>query len=57
MCEKKMMFVASVHSEKNLLKKCVKIIIIFSTMNKSQDTTVLRGCQKPTAAIKLRPEK
>ena len=57
MCEKKMMLIASVHSKKNLLKKFVKMIIIFSTMNKSQDTTVLRGRQKPTAAMKLRPEK
>ena len=40
----------SVYSEKTCLKKLM-------IMNKSQETTVLGGCQKLTSAVKLRPEK
>ena len=42
---------ASVYSKKTSLKKLMLI------MNKSQETTVLGGCQKLTSAMKLRPEK
>ena len=45
--------IASVHSEKNRLKKLMMIII----MNKSQETMVFSGRQKLTSAMKLRPEK
>ena len=45
---------ASVYSEKTLLKKLMKNIII---MNKSQETTVFSGHQKLTSAMKLRSEK
>ena len=44
---------ASVHSEKNHLKKLMMIII----MNKLQETMVFSGRQKLTSAMKLRPEK
>ena len=45
---------ASVHSEKNRLKKLMVIIII---MKKSQEMTVFCMSQKLTSAMKLRPEK
>ena len=54
---------ASVYSEKTRLKKLMMMmkmiimIIIIIIMNKSQETTVLRGRQKLTSAMKLRPEK
>ena len=52
---------ASVYSEKTRLKKLMMIIkmiiIIISTMNKSQETTVFHGRQKLTSAMKQRPEK
>ena len=44
----------SVYSEKNLLKKVLKLIII---MNKSQETMVFRGYQKLICAMKLKPNK
>ena len=50
--------IASVHSEKTHLKKCMMImIIIIIFMNKSQEMTVFSGHQKLTYALKLRPEK
>ena len=49
--------IASVHSEKTCLKKCMMIMIIIISMNKSQETTVFSGCQKLTSAMKLMPEK
>ena len=39
--------ITSVHSEKTRLKKCMMIMIII-VMNKSQETTVISGCQKLT---------
>ena len=48
--------ITSVHSEKTRLKNC-KMIMIIIVMNKSQETTVISGCQKLTSTIKLRPEK
>ena len=48
--------IASVHSEKTLLKKLM-IMIIIIIMNKSQEMTVFSGCQILTSAMKLRPEK
>ena len=41
---------ASVHSEKTSLKKMNMIIIINSSMNKSQELTVFHGRQKLTSA-------
>ena len=49
--------IASVHSEKTRLKKCMMIMIIIIFMNKSQGITVFSGRQKLTSAMKLRPEK
>ena len=49
--------IASVHSEKTHLKKCMMIMIIIIIMNKSQEMTVFSGHQKLTSAMKLRPEK
>ena len=49
--------IASVHSEKTRLKKCMMIMIIIMLMNESQVTTVFSGRQKLTSAMKLRPEK
>ena len=46
---------ASVYSEKTRLKKCW-IMIIIIMMNKSQETTVFRGRQKLTSAMKQMPE-
>ena len=50
---------ASVYSEKTRMKKLMimKMIIIISIMNKSQESTVFRGRQKLTSAMKRRPEK
>ena len=48
--------IASLHSEKTRLKKMIMIIIISSSMNKSQESTVFRGRQKLTSAKKQRPE-
>ena len=45
---------ASVNPEKTRLKK---LMIMINIMNKSQETTVIGGCQKLTSAMKLRPEK
>ena len=45
---------ASVHSEKNRLKKLLIMIII---MKKSQETMVFSELQKLISAMKLRPEK
>ena len=47
----------SVYSEKILLKKLMKIIIIIIIMNKSQEMTIFSGRQKLTSAMKLSPEK
>ena len=41
--------IASVNSEKTLMKKMIMIIIIIS-MNKSQELTVIHGRQKLTSA-------
>ena len=50
--------IASVHSEKTRLKKCMMLmIIIIMFMNKSQEIPVFSGRQKLTSAMKLRPEK
>ena len=54
--------IASIHSEKNSLKKLLMIMIIIITiiiiiMNKSQELTVFSGRQKLTSSMKLRPEK
>ena len=50
--------IASVHSEKTRLKKCMMImVIIIMFMNKLQEMTDFRGRQKLTSAMKLRPEK
>ena len=54
--------IASIHSEKNRLKKLMMIMIIIITiiiiiMNKSQELTVFSGRQKLTSPMKLRPEK
>ena len=50
--------IASEHSEKTRLKKLmIMIVIIIIIMNKSQETTVFRGHQKLTSAMKPRPEK
>ena len=48
---------ASVHSEKTRLKKLMKMVIISSIMNKSQETTFFSGRQELISAMKLRPEK
>ena len=48
--------IISVHSEKTRLKKMI-VIIIISSMNKSQELTVFGGRQKLTSAMKQRPEK
>ena len=50
---------ASVYSEKTRMKKLMmmKMIIIISIMNKSQESTVFHGRQKLTSAMKQRPEK
>ena len=42
--------IVSLHSEKNCLKKMIMIIII-SSMNKSQESTVFGGHQKLTSAM------
>ena len=47
--------ITSLHSEKTRLKKYMMIMIII-VINKSQETTVISGCQKLTSTIKLRPE-
>ena len=49
--------IASVHSEKTHLKKCMMIMIIIMFMNKSQETMVFSWHQKLTSSMKLRPEK
>ena len=49
--------IASVHSKKTRLKKCMMIIVMIMLMNKSQQTTVFSGRQKLTSAMILRPEK
>ena len=49
--------IASVHSEKTRLKKCMMITITIILMNKSQEMTVFRRRQKSTSAMKLRPAK
>ena len=49
--------IASVHSGKTRLKKCMMIMIIIILMNKSQETTAFSGRQKLTTAMKLRPGK
>ena len=50
--------IASMHSEKTRLKKCMMImIIIIIIMNKLQEMTVFSGRQKLTSAMKLRSEK
>ena len=50
----------SVYWEKTRLKKLtmtmMKLIIIISIMNKSQETTVFHGRQKLTSAMKQKPE-
>ena len=48
--------IISVHSEKTCLKKMI-MIIIFISMNKSQESTVFGGHQKLTSTMKQRPEK
>ena len=48
--------ITSVHSEKTRLKKMIKIIII-SSMNKSQESTVFGGLQKLTSAMIQMPKK
>ena len=51
---------ASVYSEKTRMKKLMmimKMIIIISIMNKSQEMTVFHGRQKLTSAMKQRLEK
>ena len=45
----------SVHSEKTILKKI--IIIIITSMKKSQKSTGFGALQKLTSALKLSPEK
>ena len=49
----------AVYSEKTQLKMMMKkkMIIILIIMNKLQETMVIRGGQKLTFAMKLRPEK
>ena len=50
--------VASVHSEKNCrLNKLMMMMMMNIIMNKSQETTIIRGCHKLTSAMNLRPEK
>ena len=39
------------------MKKMIMIIIIISSMNKSQELMVFHGRQKLTSAMKQRPEK
>ena len=39
------------------MKKMIMIIIIISSMNKSQELTVFHGRQKLTSAMKQSPEK
>ena len=47
--------IASVRSEKNRLKKLMKIIIII-IMDKSQETAIFSGRQILISAMKLMPE-
>ena len=48
----------SVYLEKTRMKKLMMMMkMIFSTMNKSQETTVFHGRKKLTSAMKQRPEK
>ena len=50
--------IVSVHSEKTHLNKLMMMkMMIIIIMNKSQETMVFSGRQKPTSAMKLRPEK
>ena len=39
------------------MKKMIMIIIVISSMNKSQELMIFHGCQKLTSDMKLRPKK
>ena len=49
--------IASAHSEKTHLNKCMMIMINIIIMNKSQETMVFSGRQRLTSAMKLKLEK